>query len=198
MSRQIDLSHVGDPFKPRTAEQISERLEVLAADPGHKWMCVGDFAEHMDVTVKTARSWVRQGALSFPVDTTTDRILVGVPYQKPPQPKPEPARLTTRIVESWHGVYFLESAGFIKIGLAFDVHVRVNQIQQSIPFDVTPIGFIPVDHREAAFEVERLWHAVFADWRHRGEWFRDDPLLREAIARLARPWTQRRIGRRAA
>lgn len=64
-------------------------------------------------------------------------------------------------------VYFLESNGLIKIGYSTDVRRRVDQVIRTQRCGGKYLGFMPGDRK-----VEKHLHAVFADHREFGEWFR--------------------------
>ena len=88
------------------------------------------------------------------------------------------------------GVYFVQSGGFIKIGVAFDVRARWAGERTDNPHPVERLGYIPVrgDTCTMAYALERELHERFASYRHRGEWFRANAGLLEFIHDNAKPW----------
>ena len=69
------------------------------------------------------------------------------------------------------GIYFIEGAGLIKIGMASNVLDRFSGISVSSPVPVRMIGWIRTRHENLeATEAEA--HAHFKDKWERGEWFR--------------------------
>lgn len=142
---------------------------------------MADFCHRYRYTERQIYSAMKRKVLAYPTHTATGEVLIGVPWPQPPAPfvpRPEPFR----------GVYFIVCGDFIKIGLAEDVRKRFHSIRQSIPFNVTPIGWIFVHTSEETIKLERAWHARFAEYRCRGEWFTDNVALREAIAQEAQEW----------
>jgi hypothetical protein len=85
------------------------------------------------------------------------------------------------------GVYFVQVGGFVKIGASDDVRARFRQLLCSSPYELVPLGFIYGDP-DGTDELEADLHARFDELRHRGEWFRLEPSLREFINQQARPW----------
>jgi hypothetical protein len=168
---------------------IDEAVEAIRnpqpPPDGYTWLPIPAFCAKWQMTERALYRAMRDRRLNFPTHTGTGEILIGIPHPKPEAPR-QPHR------PRWQGVYFIESGGFIKIGLASDVYQRVHAIRQSIPFDITPLAFIWADCSKAAWEVEQLWHAAFAEIRVRGEWFTDTPELRQAIVDYAKPWEPRK------
>ena len=81
-------------------------------------------------------------------------------------------------------VYFIQEKDgeqLIKIGKANDVLSRFASIQYKEAHQLELLGFIEGDERE-----EGVLHAVFADYRRRGEWFEACELLLKFIERYAR------------
>jgi hypothetical protein len=73
-------------------------------------------------------------------------------------------------------IYFVECAGFIKIGWSTNWRSRLNNIQISNPL---PIKVLLVIGRPEIFE--KTMHRQFSKFRYRGEWFRDCQEIREYI-----------------
>lgn len=69
-------------------------------------------------------------------------------------------------------VYFVRHGDVVKIGTTQDLTQRLT----AIPYDEL-LATIP-----GGPDVEGQWHRRFAHLRTRGEWFRDAPELRDAIA----------------
>ena len=90
------------------------------------------------------------------------------------------------------GIYFLEVAGFIKIGVGSCVIDRVGTIETSIPLVLNRLGFIHVADYRHLMRDERELHRRFAVHRHKREWFRDVPEIRAYIQDHAQPWPVRK------
>lgn len=73
-------------------------------------------------------------------------------------------------------IYFLESAGFIKIGFAKDVRARLRGLSTSMPKPGTLIAAVP-----GSKKFESALHAAASAYHQRGEWFRDCDELRSLI-----------------
>ena len=86
------------------------------------------------------------------------------------------------------GVYFVECAGFIKIGLAWVVQQRLVALQVSCPLAIVPLGYIHVETSTDALELDAELHKRFSKDRCRGEWFADTEELRAVIKSRALPW----------
>jgi hypothetical protein len=68
----------------------------------------------------------------------------------------EPMYVIEEKPRPFRGVYFIESGGFIKIGISKDVRMRLKNLQlQTLP---ARLGFIPIESDEAAFNRERELH----------------------------------------
>jgi len=74
-------------------------------------------------------------------------------------------------------VYFLKSGKRIKIGVAKDVSVRLRQLNAHAPGRLKLIGSV-----SGSFPLERRLHNELAAYRSKGEWFKDCPQVRAAIA----------------
>lgn len=70
-------------------------------------------------------------------------------------------------------VYFMYSAGRIKIGFSDGLRSRVETLKGANPFP--PVVLLVVS---GGLDVERQFHARFAEDRTTGEWFRLSPTLR--------------------
>lgn len=80
-------------------------------------------------------------------------------------------------------VYYVRapSSGLVKIGFAKDALRRFSKIQSD---SADALVLFAVE--DGDFETERGRHAQFAAYRVRGEWFRDEGILRDHIDRLPR------------
>lgn len=78
-------------------------------------------------------------------------------------------------------VYFIREplGGFIKIGIALDVAVRLSALQSAHPYPLTVIGICP-----GGQAAETVLHKEFAADRLVGEWFKPSPALRARIREL--------------
>jgi excisionase family DNA binding protein len=76
-------------------------------------------------------------------------------------------------------VYVIRCERYVKIGKAIDIEKRVSALSAANPFDIETVAtFTNCDgHR---FELEL--HRIFAEYRHKGEWFRLEGRLMEWIA----------------
>ena len=65
-----------------------------------------------------------------------------------------------------------------KIGISRNVSLRLEQIQDNVPFSLELLGHWRTDW---AFDVEKMTHEKF--WSHhlRGEWFKDLDLFKVAM-----------------
>jgi hypothetical protein len=90
------------------------------------------------------------------------------------------------------GIYFIQSGAFIKIGQSINVCARYRGIQNANPKAVTPLAFIHVPTPIGMQAKEEELHALFAPLRERGEWFRDDPSIRQWIEANAAKWPAER------
>jgi len=96
--------------------------------------------------------------------------------------------LVTKPVQK-HYVYFIECAGFVKVGVSSRPQKRFVGIQVSNPFDCTLIGTI-----ETHADGERMIHDFIEKHHHRGEWYRLTDDLRALIAYLLAPDTAPKPG----
>lgn len=93
--------------------------------------------------------------------------------------------VTFRSAEYLYFIQLQNSDGFIKIGVANDVEKRVADIQGAVPYDVTILKVVQGAFGPGrSFGLERIFHSKFAHLRVRGEWFRPEPELLEAINTL--------------
>jgi len=68
-------------------------------------------------------------------------------------------------------VYFVGAGPFVKIGwTGGKVHDRIASMRTGCPYELVLLGF-----RSGSIEVEKDFHRLFAEHRHRGEWFHLTP-----------------------
>lgn len=79
------------------------------------------------------------------------------------------ARHRTQGVREPRHVYFLgcDESPLIKIGSAFDIELRLEEIQRMSPVKLRILGYIP----GVSEAVERALHECFREGRKHGEWF---------------------------
>lgn len=76
--------------------------------------------------------------------------------------------------------YFIGSdCGLIKIGSAWNAHVRLQEIQPMSPRKLEVLAWV-----RGGEPVEREYHRRFASARLHGEWFNPTPEILAEIARL--------------
>lgn len=165
------------PYRPPEAAALPFTARALAqrwgCPPGHVYKLIGEGA--------LPRSKGKTGVLHIPVDvvhavdeTWKARRPVG--------------RLARRIMGAINKptrdggyVYFLQCRELVKIGYSLNPSARCAQIQDGIPFEVTPLGHLP-----ASRKAERNLHWRFMTRRECGEWFRISDDLKEAILLVAK------------
>lgn len=76
-------------------------------------------------------------------------------------------------------VYFIESAGLVKIGFSTDVINRLSNLRVGCPVDATLVAAIP-----GTEDTEAYFHKMFSSMRHKGEWFRIEGLLAKMLATM--------------
>lgn len=89
-----------------------------------------------------------------------------------PRPEPEPAYIAPP-----PSVYFVEDGDAIKIGYGGHPTTRLGGLQVGNPRPLTLLGSY-----HATLADEKTLHDRFSTHWIRGEWFRDNPELRELIA----------------
>lgn len=96
-------------------------------------------------------------------------------HLKPSEPKPAPVITTPYVSPNTPHVYFIQDGDAIKIGAGQNPLIRRNTLQTGNPRELILIGFYEgVD--------EKILHSHFRAFHIRGEWFRDNPALRELIS----------------
>lgn len=73
-------------------------------------------------------------------------------------------------------VYFIESGGRVKIGFTSNVAARIANIETATPFPVTLLRQQP-----GSLDDEAAFHAQFAEYRIKREWFRFEGALKEFL-----------------
>lgn len=72
-------------------------------------------------------------------------------------------------------VYVMACRDAVKIGVAVNVEARRRAIQMCCPDEVTVLATVLQENFTEARAAEKQMHAVFADRRTFGEWFRMEP-----------------------
>jgi hypothetical protein len=83
-------------------------------------------------------------------------------------------------------IYAVKAGDFIKIGFTKgDVWERLAQLQTGCPMELQLLGTGPGGRL-----MEGRIHAILKDYRAHGEWFRDEPIVREIFTNIstARIW----------
>lgn len=75
--------------------------------------------------------------------------------------------------------YFIECAGYVKIGFSRFVEGRLRDIQTANPIPVTLLA-----HIEGTMSDERDLHSKFSNYRGSGEWFWKSPELSAFIQQI--------------
>lgn len=84
------------------------------------------------------------------------------------------------------GVYFIESNGFVKIGVSSDCNARIARLLRMSP-NSRVLGVIRCESIEAAEEREEALHRQFDGDRQNHEWFRLTPDIERLIAADSSP-----------
>ena len=87
-------------------------------------------------------------------------------------PDHNPSNNLLRQTMSW--IYFVESAGCYKIGVATDVQDRLSQIRTHNPHDVRLVAKVKVQNNTVG-HVEKALHSYYQPALIRGEWFDLNP-----------------------
>jgi len=77
------------------------------------------------------------------------------------------------------GVYFVRSGGFITIGFANNLDVRIGGLQVGNPTAIELLAMLPGPR-----SLERRLHSLFGEHRERGEWFRVNDRLTDFLTSL--------------
>lgn len=89
---------------------------------------------------------------------------------------------TAAVTERSSHIYFIQAKtlGFIKIGVAVDVHFRMRELATGCPDELELLGYMSGGKTPRRYE-KRL-HDRFSEHHFRGEWFRPAPAILELIA----------------
>lgn len=78
-------------------------------------------------------------------------------------------------------IYAVKAGDYIKIGFTKgDVWERIAQLQTGCPQELRLLGTGP-----GGRYMEKSLHNILKDFRVHGEWFRDEPLVREIFFRIS-------------
>jgi hypothetical protein len=94
-------------------------------------------------------------------------------------PSPEDEALR-ELVEAPEHIYFIYSAGRVKIGFSTNWRVRVDAVCQGCSHHAELVLVMP-----GTREMEQGYHALFAGSREGGEWFRLEGNMRRFLDRYA-------------
>lgn len=98
------------------------------------------------------------------------------PYEEPPRSNEERRERRRRFIREfgaararqYRHVYFVEGGGLIKIGSAFDIALRLQQLQDGSPVPLRLVGWV----KAGGEQLERALHRNLRSKRDHGEWFR--------------------------
>lgn len=79
-------------------------------------------------------------------------------------------------------IYFIYSGGLVKIGFSTNWRKRVESVCQGCPEHAEMIMVMTGDR-----QMEAGYHALFGEYRVRGEWFRCEGKMREFLHRFTTP-----------
>ena len=82
-------------------------------------------------------------------------------------------------------IYFVESAGFVKIGFTFHIPTRFHELQIAAPEKLRLLRY-DIGTRE----IESSYHSRFAALRSSGEWFRIEGELSEFLSQRDKSKTE--------
>lgn len=69
-------------------------------------------------------------------------------------------------------VYFIADEGnAVKIGVAKNIRIRLNELQTGNPDELQVIAAIPHENSKTAYETEYKLHTLYRDYKIRGEWY---------------------------
>ena len=76
------------------------------------------------------------------------------------------------------GVYFIsDSNGHIKIGESNNIARRLHEIQTAIATRCCLIQYLKIEDQDNRRDWEKALHNYFKDYRVKGEWFREQPII---------------------
>lgn len=134
---------------------------------------------------------VRLAKLRECIDQTGRSLHVEVLTRTSKSPLPTmvmPVRIKILGPASRKGLYFIQSAPFIKIGVSGNVLQRFYGLALANPHDMVGLGWIRVADDGDLYTLEAALHEKFAAHRGRGEWFREHDALLDFIREHAEPW----------
>ncbi len=105
---------------------------------------------------------------------------------KQPFTLPSRSELEAMCDGSGRSVYFVQTQGLLKIGVASDVADRLSTLQVGCPYELEFLGSIG-----GGPSAERALHLALDCYRFRGEWFMQPPGVRQAIRDLLNQGTAR-------
>lgn len=86
-------------------------------------------------------------------------------------------------------VYFIECAGYVKVGHSLAPRRRLHAYRTDNPFDCKFIGIL-----SGGLELEATLHKSFRRLRHKGEWYRLTKKARQRIADMCVGWETLELG----
>jgi len=69
-------------------------------------------------------------------------------------------------------VYVLQCGEYVKVGVAVDVHSRVEALQAGNPYPITVAVKLPLESKLNALLCERTIHSCLSAYAHQREWFK--------------------------
>jgi|GEM_PF-2599241 len=116
---------------------------------------------------------------AYVASTRPPDITFGVGVAEERYPDVSRAIIRKHDCEAW--IYFIACDGFVKIGHTINVAERVRGHQCGCPHDITLLGAY---YGNTAHE--RYLHCFFKSRHHRGEWFRESPLMKRFIVKQSK------------
>ena len=75
-------------------------------------------------------------------------------------------------------IYFIkDNLGHIKIGVAQNVKTRLSSLQTANPMQLELYQVFKVENINVAHRIEQRLHSHFRDYRIKGEWFDEKPII---------------------
>lgn len=77
-------------------------------------------------------------------------------------------------------VYIVKSGEYCKIGYtkSDDVSQRLASMETNSPLNIEVLAEYDADNQEKARRIEAAFHDLFFEYRHKGEWFWYQPIMR--------------------
>lgn len=100
-------------------------------------------------------------------------------FERGPHRRPSEDELRA-LAEAPSHVYFIYSAGLVKIGYSTNWPARTDAVCQGCADHAELILVMTGDRK-----MERGYHALFSDYHHQGEWFRCEGKVREFLMHYA-------------